>query len=43
VAFVPGAPFYAGTPDPATMRLTFTTYSPTEITAGLERLGEVLR
>jgi DNA-binding transcriptional MocR family regulator len=43
VAFVPGVPFYVDRPDPATLRLTFTTHSPSEITAGLERLGDVLR
>ena len=41
VAFVPGAPFYAGTPDPATLRLSFTTHTPAEITEGMRRLAEV--
>jgi 2-aminoadipate transaminase len=43
VAFVPGAPFYAGRPDPATMRLSFTTHTPGEITEGMRRLAAVLR
>ena len=38
VAFVPGAPFYAGPPDAATLRLSFTTHAPGEIAAGLRRL-----
>ncbi|GAA0580907.1 PLP-dependent aminotransferase family protein [Paractinoplanes ferrugineus] len=43
VAFVPGAPFYAGPPDTATMRLSFTTHTPAEITEGMGRLATVLR
>jgi DNA-binding transcriptional MocR family regulator len=43
VAFVPGAPFYAGRPDTATLRLSFTTHTPQEITEGMRRLGAVLR
>jgi 2-aminoadipate transaminase len=43
VAFVPGAPFYAGRPDTATLRLSFTTHTPAEITEGMRRLGSVLR
>ncbi|MEV6577356.1 PLP-dependent aminotransferase family protein [Streptomyces sp. NPDC051582] len=39
VAFVPGAPFYTGTPDPRTLRLSFTTHTPTEIAEGLSRLA----
>lgn len=39
VAFVPGAPFFAGAPDPATLRLSFTTHSPAEIAIGLARLA----
>jgi DNA-binding transcriptional MocR family regulator len=42
VAFVPGAPFYAAEPDRATLRLSFTTHTPGEITEGIRRLGEVL-
>ena len=43
VAFVPGAPFYAGRADPATMRLSFTTHTPAEIAEGMRRLAAVLR
>jgi 2-aminoadipate transaminase len=42
VAFVPGASFFAGAPDPATMRLSFTTHTPEEITEGIGRLGRVV-
>jgi 2-aminoadipate transaminase len=42
VAFVPGAPFYAASPDPATLRLSFTTHTPAEITEGMRRLAGVL-
>jgi 2-aminoadipate transaminase len=40
VAFVPGAPFYAGAPDRATLRLSFTAHPPAEIATGLARLRE---
>jgi 2-aminoadipate transaminase len=40
VAYVPGAPFYAGTPDRTTLRLCFVTQTPAEIEEGLRRLGE---
>ncbi|MFI9819741.1 PLP-dependent aminotransferase family protein [Streptomyces sp. NPDC052013] len=43
VAYVPGAPFYAGDPDRATLRLCFVTQTPEEITEGLRRLGAGLR
>ncbi|WP_308345215.1 PLP-dependent aminotransferase family protein [Streptomyces sp. ISL-94] len=39
VAFVPGSPFFTGPPDPRTLRLSFTTHTPQEITEGLKRLG----
>ncbi|SNX63104.1 2-aminoadipate transaminase [Streptomyces sp. TLI_55] len=39
VAYVPGAPFYAGTPDRATLRLCFVTETPERIGEGLRRLG----
>jgi len=39
VAFVPGAPFYAVQPDPATLRLSFTTHTAEEITEGMSRLA----
>ncbi|MFJ5730079.1 aminotransferase-like domain-containing protein [Streptomyces paradoxus] len=42
VAYVPGAPFYAGTPDRTTLRLCFVTQTPQEIEEGLRRLGEGL-
>ncbi|MEV6851152.1 PLP-dependent aminotransferase family protein [Actinoplanes sp. NPDC051411] len=43
VAFVPGAPFYAGRADPATLRLSFTTNTPSQIAEGMRRLAAVLR
>jgi 2-aminoadipate transaminase len=39
VAFVPGAPFFATTPDHATFRMSFTTNPPEDITEGLRRLA----
>ena len=39
VAYVPGASFFSGVPDGRTLRLSFTTYSPTLIAEGLSRLG----
>ena len=42
VAYVPGAPFYAARPDPATLRLSFTTHTPPEIAEGLARLAKAL-
>ena len=38
VAFVPGFPFFAGPPDTAALRLSFTTHSADEIAEGLRRL-----
>jgi 2-aminoadipate transaminase len=38
VAFVPGYPFFAGEPDRATVRLSFTAHPPEEIAEGLARL-----
>jgi 2-aminoadipate transaminase len=38
VAFVPGYPFFAGAPDTAALRLSFTTHAPAEIADGLRRL-----
>lgn len=43
VAYVPGAPFFAGTPDAAALRLCFVTSAPQEIAEGLRRLGRALR
>jgi DNA-binding transcriptional MocR family regulator len=40
VAFVPGYPFFAGAPDRAALRLSFTAHSPAEIAEGLARLRE---
>jgi 2-aminoadipate transaminase len=42
VAYVPGAPFFSGPPDAATLRLSFTAHRPDEIRVGLERLGRAL-
>lgn len=42
VAYVPGAPFFATNPDPATFRLSFTTNTPDEITEGMARLATAL-
>ena len=43
VAYVPGAPFFAGPPDPATLRLAYSVETPARIGAGLERLAEAWR
>ncbi|MGW7068454.1 aminotransferase-like domain-containing protein [Streptomyces sp. NPDC054855] len=43
VAYVPGAPFFAGEPDRTTLRMCFVTQSPDEIAEGLRRLGGALR
>jgi 2-aminoadipate transaminase len=40
VAFVPGYPFFAGPPDHASLRLSFTTHPPDEIAEGLARLRD---
>jgi 2-aminoadipate transaminase len=42
VAYVPGAPFFSGPPDVATLRLSFTAHGPAEIALGLERLTQAL-
>ena len=42
VAFVPGAPFYAHDPDPATLRLSFATADVAKIEEGIARLGLAL-
>jgi 2-aminoadipate transaminase len=39
VAFVPGFPFFAGDPDRATLRFSFTAHPPAEIAEGLARLA----
>ncbi|MFE8945325.1 PLP-dependent aminotransferase family protein [Streptomyces sp. NPDC007856] len=38
VAFVPGEPFFSGSPDRRTLRLSFPTHRPSEIEEGLRRL-----
>lgn len=43
VAFVPGAPFYAGASDPRTLRLSFVTASVEEIDTAITALGEAVR
>ena len=42
VAFVPGAPFYANTPAPNTLRLSFVTVPPEQIRIGVEKLGRLI-
>ena len=42
VAFVPGAPFYARNPDPATLRLSFATVGLEKIEEGVGRLAQAL-
>jgi DNA-binding transcriptional MocR family regulator len=42
VAFVPGAPFYAHDPDPATLRLSFATADVAKIVEGVARLGQAI-
>ncbi len=42
VAFVPGAPFYAGNPDLATLRLSFATADVAKIEEGVARLGQAI-
>jgi 2-aminoadipate transaminase len=43
VAFVPGAPFFAGTPDTRSMRLSFVTPSVEEIHRGVAALAQAIR
>jgi 2-aminoadipate transaminase len=43
IAFVPGSAFYAQNPDPRTLRLSFVTLTPSQITEGVATLGRVLR
>ena len=42
VAFVPGAPFYANTPETNTFRLSFVTVPPERIRDGIARLGKLI-
>ena len=43
VAFVPGAPFYAGAADPRTLRLSYVTATSSEIDTGIAALADALR
>jgi len=43
VAYVPGSAFYAQAPDARTLRLSFVTLTPAQITDAIGRLGRVLR
>ena len=43
VAFVPGAPFYAGAPDDRTLRLSFVTVTPEQIDTGIAALAAATR
>jgi 2-aminoadipate transaminase len=43
VVFVPGEAFFAGAPDRATLRMSFTTHDPARIAEGVARLGTALR
>ncbi|MGW5652755.1 aminotransferase-like domain-containing protein [Streptomyces humi] len=43
VAYFPGAPFFAGTPDPRTLRLSFAGNSPAATAEGMRRLAGVFR
>jgi 2-aminoadipate transaminase len=42
IAFVPGAPFFSGTPELNTMRLSFVTVPAEKIQQGIKRLGELI-
>jgi 2-aminoadipate transaminase len=42
VAFVPGTPFYASEPDPASLRLSFATADEAKIREGIARLAQAL-
>ncbi|WP_428421428.1 PLP-dependent aminotransferase family protein [Methylibium sp.] len=43
VAYVPGAPFYAGEPDRRTLRLSFVTLAPAQLATAVAALGRVVR
>ena len=43
VAYVPGAPFYSGTPDHSTLRLSFVTASAEQIDTGIAALADVFK
>jgi 2-aminoadipate transaminase len=42
VAYVPGAPFYAGEPDGRTLRLSFVTLAPAQLETAVAALGRVV-
>jgi 2-aminoadipate transaminase len=42
IAFVPGAPFFSGTPEHNTMRLSFVTVPAEKIQQGIKKLGELI-
>ena len=42
VAFVPGAPFFARDPDPASLRLSFATAGVEKIVEGVARLARAV-
>jgi 2-aminoadipate transaminase len=42
IAFVPGAPFFSGTPEHNTLRLSFVTVPVEKIQQGIKRLGELI-
>ena len=43
MAFVPGAPFYAGDPQTNTLRLSYVTVSPEQINQGIAALAEAIK
>ncbi|MFI6685888.1 PLP-dependent aminotransferase family protein [Streptomyces sp. NPDC050485] len=43
VAYVPGAPFFAGRGDPATLRMSFAGHGPEQIEQGVRRLARIFR
>ena len=43
VAFVPGGPFYANTPETHTFRLSFVTVSPEKIDQGIAKIAELIK
>jgi 2-aminoadipate transaminase len=42
IAFVPGAPFFSGTPEHNTLRLSFVTVPAEKIQQGIKKLGELI-
>jgi 2-aminoadipate transaminase len=43
MAFVPGAPFFAGEPETNTLRLSYVTVSPEQIRKGIAALAAAIR